>query len=462
MSLREKIVRGGAYLTARHGLSLIIGLVGIVLLNRAIGPENYGLYASALGITGYLSTLAGLGINVYILRREDEPEINIFHQAFTLVFLTGASGLLLGVAAFPLLQWWFQNPAFIPPLLTMLVTLPLTALASPAMARLEHSLNYRAVASIELAGQLIYYTVSLILAYLGRGVWAPVTGYLAWQFFFPIAACATARLSPRPFWNRSLVRDMLGYGASYSASIWVWQLRTLVNPLLIGRYLGPEGVGYIALVIKIVESLSFIKGAVWRLSIVTLSKLQGDYLLLKHAAEEAMTLQVLALGPLLAIFACSAPWLIPIIFGESWNAVLILYPFIASGCLVNTLFSMHSSALYVLRRNSDVTIFHVVHVALLAGGVLLFLPRFGLLGYGLAEVLALLSYAVIHLQVGRLFCYSYVRAVPWLISFLPPLFATIFNLPSGFLLWVPLLIVLTIPGPRQSLTEYTRVIRIKD
>lgn len=462
MNLREKVLKGGAYLAARQGLGLIIGLGGTLLLTRAMGPGNYGLFSSAFGIVGYIGSLAGLGINVYIVRREAEPGIDVYHQAFTLMFLTGMFGLTLGVALIPLLRLWLQNPAFIPPLVTMLLTLPLTAVAGPAYARLERDLNFRPVAALELSGQLLYYGIALVLAYRGMGVWAPVAAFLAGQIFLLVGACTLAHLIPRPYWSKPLIKEMVGYGAVYCASIWVWQLRTLVNPLIVGRYAGPEGVGHVALAIRLVEALSFVKGAAWRVSIAALGKLQGDCPRLKRAVEEAMVLQVLALGPLLAIFACLAPRLLPALFGERWNAVLVIYPFIALSYLVNAVFNMHSAALYVLRRNWEVTLFHVAHILLFAGGALVFLPRLGLLGYGLAEVPALVSYLVIHFQVRRLFRPSYMQAIPWLVSFLPPLFTAVIPFPSGVFLWVPLWVALAMPKPRSEILEYARVVRMRD
>ncbi|MDD4169949.1 MAG: oligosaccharide flippase family protein [Desulfotomaculaceae bacterium] len=462
MNLRKKVLQGGAYLAVRQGLGLIIGLGGALLLTRIIGPENYGLYSAALGIVGYMGNLTGLGINVYIVRREAEPNISVYHQAFTLMLITGVSGMLLGVAAIPLLQVWLQNPAFIPPLLVMLLALPLTAMAGPAMARLERDLNYRSVAIVELAGQFIYYGIALSLACLGKGVWAPVMAFLTGQFFLLTGACILSRLIPRPYWSTALVKEMVGYGAGYSASIWVWQLRTLVNPVIVGRYAGPEGVGYVALAIRLVEALSFIKGATWRLSIAAFGKIQGDYTRLKRALEEAMVLQVLALGPLLAGFACIVPWVLPVLFGERWNTVLFIYPFIAVSYLLNAVFSMHSSVLYVLQRNREVTWFHIAHILLFAGGAFLFLPRFGLIGYGAAESLALLSYLVIHCQIRRLFHVSYMRAFPWLISFPPLFFTSIFTLPAGILLGIAFGVVLVIPKFRKEVLEYTRVIKLRN
>lgn len=449
------------YLVVRQGLGLVLGLGGIVLLSRTIGPANYGLYASAVSIVSYLGNLAGLGVNVYLVRLEIEPERDVYNQAFTLTFISGVCGILLGVAAVPFLQQWLKNPAFIPPLLAMLPALPFIAMTGPVLARLERDLNYRAVAAIELTGQIIFYVVSLVLAYQGKGVWSPVAGYLVWQIYQLAAACYAGRFMPHPYWCKRLTQDMLGYSAGYSASIWIWQLRSLVNPLFVGRYAGPEGVGYVALAIRLVEALSFVKTAAWRLSIVAMAKLQKDNTRLQRFMEEATVLQILVLGPLLASFAWMAPALFPFVFGESWNSVLTVYPFIALGCLINAAFSMHSSVLYVYRRNWEVASFHVLHIILFALSALFLVPRFGPPGYGLAEVPALFAYIVIHFQVIKVLSPSYLKILPWLISFIPPLFAASFTFPINLLILLPLAVFLCIPAFHIQLIEYGKMIKIK-
>jgi O-antigen/teichoic acid export membrane protein len=461
MRLREKVLRGGVYLVVRQGLGLILGLGGVVLLSRAIGPANYGLYASALGIVSYLGSLAGLGVNVYLVRLEFEPDRDIYNQAFTLTFITGLCGILLGIASVPFLQHWLKNPDFIPPMLAMLPALPFIAMIGPVMARLERDLNYRAVASIELAGQIIFYLVSLTMAYQGKGVWAPVAGYLTWQIYQLAAACAATRYRPRPFLRRLMLGDMLRYSAGYSASIWIWQLRSLINPLFVGRYAGPEGVGYVALAIRLVEALSFVKAAAWRLSIATMGKLQTDVQRLQKFMEEATILQVLVLGLVLTSFAWIAPALFPFVFGDSWNSVLTVYPFIALGYLINAAFSMHSSVLYVYRRNWEVALFHVLHIILFAGGVLFLAPRFGPAGYGMAEVPALLSYIVIHFQVVKVVNPSCIKTLPWLISFIPPLFTPLLQFPFNLLLLLPLVVCLFIPAFNIQLIEYGKMLKSK-
>jgi PST family polysaccharide transporter len=89
---------------------------------------------------------------------------------------------------------------------------------------------------------------------------------------------------------------MVGYGLGFSASMWVWQLRLLVNSLVVGRYAGADAVGYVALAIRIVDQLSVLKDIVWRLSIPALAQVQGKLARMVKAISEGASLQIMASG----------------------------------------------------------------------------------------------------------------------------------------------------------------------
>ena len=401
-SLRTQVLRGGTFLVIRQGLGVIIGLGGVLLLTRAIGPEKYGLYAACLNIFGYVQSLSQLGIEIFVVRREGEEDSQVYHQAFTLLLLLGLGGMLLSLLGLPLLSQWVRLDGFSSVAGVIFLGLPLVLLSQVPLARLERRLDYKRVAVIELGSQLIYYLVALPLAFQGAGVWAPVAGWCTQQIQTVGLLFLISRYRPRLCWNPDLIKQMLSYSVGYSASSWVWQLRNLVNPLVVGRYAGAEAVGYVALAIRLVEVLSFVKGATWRLSIAALGRLQGDPIRLGKAVSEGMSLQILALGPLLVAASWVSPLILPLLFGDRWLPVIQIYPFIALSYLSNAMFNMHSSVLYVLQKNWEVTAFHVVHIILFAGASLLLVPRLSnIVGYGWGEVVALGSYAVIHIFVVR-------------------------------------------------------------
>lgn len=456
MSLKTQVMRGGTYLVLRQGLGVIISFGGVLLLTRIIGPEQYGFYAAATAIFLYLQILSQLGIEVYLVRREGEEQLKVYHQAFTLLLLQGLTGMLLASVALPLVGAWVKLEGFRPVAQVLFLGLPVVLLNQLPMARLERNLDYKRVAMIELLGQIAYYMVAFPIAFQGAGVWALVAGWWVQQLQSLVLLYWSANYRPRFYWDLKLVKQMLSYGLGFSASIWVWQLRTLINPLLVGHYAGAEAVGYVALAIRLIEILSFVKVATWRISIATLARLQGNRERLVKAVSEGMALQILALGPLLAVVSWVAPWFIPLVFGSRWLPMLEVYPFIALSYLSNSMFNMHSSALYVLQRNWSVTAFHVVHIVLFAGAAFLLLPRLGLVGYGWAEVAALVSYFAIHIYLVRnIGTPDYRLAGLWGGACALALFAY----PLGWWAALGLVAVVFLPQTHQKLGDYLKSLR---
>lgn len=401
MSLRSKVLQGGLYLAVRQGMGMVISLVGVLLVTHVIGPQQYGLYASAFGVFYYLQNVCQLGVVIYLVRREGENNATVYHQAFTLLLLSGLLGMGVIWLGFPWLVDWIRLDGFKPIFQALLFSLPVVLLSQVPLAKLERELNYKQVAWIELVGQLAYFVVALIVTFRGGGAWGLVAGWWTQQLYMFVFFLWAARYQPRLCWQPKLVKQMLVYSLGYSASVWVWLIRYLVNPLIVGRYLGAEAVGYVALANRMVEMLGFIKTATFRLSIAALARLQSDPVRLAQAVTDGMRLQVLALAPFLVVVSWIGVWLLPLMFGVKWLPVMEVYPFIAVSLLANTLFTLHSSALYVLHRNWEVAIFHMVHIGLLIAVALFAIPKVGLIGYGYAEVATIASYGVIHAFLVR-------------------------------------------------------------
>ena len=400
-NLRSLVMRGGAYMGMRQLSGIFLSIGGMVMLTRAIGPANYGLYIAALNIFAFIQVILQGGVRAYLVRQNEEGEERVYDQATTLMLIFGVAGTALMLAALPLLEGWERMDGFGPVALAMFLNLPVTLLIMVPMARLERNLDYKRVAISEFAGAATYYLVALPLAFEGLGVMAPVVGWWTQQLVTLVFVCRAARYLPRLSWDRKLVGSMIRYGTSFSASNVIFQTRQLVNPLIVGPYLGAEAVGYVALAIRLVARLTFLKETAYRLSIPALARLQQDRPRMVRAVSEGMKLQLLALGPLLVGFGWVAVWLLPFVFGPKWEPAMEIYPFIALSYLINALFNMHSSALYALRRNLKVASFTLTHVILFAGSALLLVPRLGLVGYGAAEIVALTSYVVIHVNFTR-------------------------------------------------------------
>lgn len=400
-SLRERVLRGGAYLTVRHGLGTVINVAAVLLLTRIVGPGEYGLYAAAIGAFTAVQLASQLGLNVFLLRTEEEPGLSLYHQA-AMVLL--ASGLLLGgigVLLAPLIENVTRLAGLAPLVAVTFVALPVSNLALVPMARMERELEYRSVTWAELVAQLLFVAVGAPLAFLGWGAWAPLLGWWAQQLAHCLLYHRIAQYRPGWHYDRALIRRMLHHGVGYSASLWLWQFRRLVNPFVVGRFLGAEAVAFVAVATQIVTHLSFVANATWRLGTSALARVRHDTERTMKAINEGMPLQILVVAPFLVAFGLVAQWVVPALLGRDWTTLARVYPYIAVAYTTIAAFNLHCSALYVRGLHARISIYHVAHVVLLLGAALLLVPRFGLIGYGYAELINLASFLVLHLVVAH-------------------------------------------------------------
>jgi O-antigen/teichoic acid export membrane protein len=461
--LRQQVLRGGFYLVGRQAIALVVSVIGVTFLVRLIGPTNYGLFTGASSITFVLGGLGTYGLDVYLVRRERALTKEDYDQAFTLLAISAA---VVGSAAFwlgPRLLDLLDVSRFAPPLRVLAFSLPFTLLAAPALASLERSLNYRVVAIIEMTGQFLYYGVALGLALGGAGLWSPVAAYFSWQVWLMGTTYIATTYRPALTWRRSLIRDMVDYGFSYSLSNWLWQLRGLVNPLVVGHFVGPAAVGFVGLAARLVEVAAFVRTAAWRLSIAAFGRVQRDYGRFRRVVEEAMALQVLAVAPLLAALGTVGPWLLPAVLGDRWHPVIRVFPYIALGMIFQAVFTMQTSMLYVVGRGRSVIPVNALHIGLFSGGALLCVPAFGFVGFGFAELIALAGYLLLDRQTQKVFRVSYADALPWVLAFTPPLFALYLAPAFVPVLWLPLAVIGLHPRQRRQIRGFlSYVIRRAD
>ena len=459
--LKAVALRGGAYIVVRQGLGMVLSLIGVLFVTRVIGPANYGVFAASFGIVGFVATVGTWGIDVYLIRKPEVVEKREYNIGFTL--LLAISGVfVVSIISGRALICNAIHIAQASPILTLLAFyIPSNLLSLPGVVQLDRELRFRRVAYNELASQVLNYSVAVPLALRGAGAWAPAVGMLTQQGSLLAFTYIATSFRPRLTWDSKLVRDMLGYGLSYSSSVWVWQLRTLINPVIVGRFAGVTAVGNVALAIRMTEVLSFAKGATWRVAMAALAKLGESRERLRKSIEEGMRLQALAVGFPLAVFAVLAPFVLLPIFGHRWDPALRVFPFIAIDYLCNSMFNLHASVLYLLRRNMQVTWFHATHVAVFISSCLILVPRHGIVGYGIASLIAILPYVLLHraiaISVGEP---NYAAAAIWFVAASVTVLGSTSSSHIRLLLVALLIVPLLVPRERAHMAGYMRLLFI--
>lgn len=416
-------MQGGMLLLGRQAISALLKLIGVLLIARVLGPEHYGAFVAAFGVYQYVLSVGQVGIGIYLLRHAREVTDEQYGTAYSILAFLALALVIVLEAGMGLVASWVNVEGFGEVMRVLVLAVPIQVLAVPAMARLERALDYKYVALVELLGQVAYYVAAIPLVMMGFGPVALAYSWGVLQAVSLILAHVFSRRLPVFSWNTHVAKDMMHYAISFSIANWIWQVRSLVNPMIVGAYLGAYAVGMVGMAIGLLEMLSVVKTIIWRLSIALLAKIQTDRERLRSATTQGMEVMTLAIGTIVLGFGWFGPVIIPLVFGERWLPVLDIYPYIAIGYLTNSLFNMHTAVLSVMGHTRQLAVYQAAHVVVFVASALLAVPQLSMLGYGLSEIAALPVYVLLHVMVLRLIgSPNYLVTLIWWIGIVVGLF----------------------------------------
>lgn len=463
-SLKSKVLKGGIYMSIRQFAISLLSLLNILIVARILGPEKYGVVTVSLGIFYFSTTTARLGIHRYIVRKSDIVGDEL-HSIRTFYFILGIFATLILWSLSPAIGWWSRSAEVAQAIRWLAPGLCIDLVGIISLSMLERELRFIEVGVVETVAQVANYLTAIGLVLLGWEYQGPVIGTLVRFILQTFLVC---RLYPIPIslsLNLKDIKPALSYGLSYFASEWILTLKNMRVSVIVSRLLGVEAAGFISIAVRLSQQLAMLRHVFRRMSISVMAKLVDEPDRMRNAISKSMVYQVATVGSICAAFSCLSAWIVPIVFGEEWLTSVKIFPFIAFGILVSSIFDLHASALYAVGRNFSVARLNLLYVGLLWLMSIALIPSFQLWGYGFAEIIALVSFFLAHQAIVKL-CGSpnYIDAALLAIATSIPLFLGIWLSPlvSVSILFASYSMSLLIrPSLRSSFWELFKILRKK-
>ena len=457
-NLRSSALQGGSYLALREIAGIGIRMIGVVTVTRLVGPHSFGVYASAAAFVVVVAVTAQMGMEVYLIRQSEEPSPELYDQVFTFLLVVSVALTIVAAGLVVLAQHLIRG--FDPTgrvTLVLLISVPINVLWSPAQAKIERRFGYRHMAWLELGGDATLYLVAISLAAIGGGAMSLAIAYIAWQLWLLVGSYWLAEMRPRWNWSRAANHDLMRHGVPYSSSGIITMLKSLINPIVVGSFYGTTAVGYVALALRLVDTLAFAQRATWRLSLVAMTKVRDQRDRLQRGIQEAMLLQLLSSAPPIVGVAMLARWIIPLAFGRVWLPAVPVLVLLSIERLVTAPLTVEYAFLFTHARNGVVAVATAINTAVTFALAILLVWRFGIDGYGWAFLIGSATWIYLHVQARRILPYRYTPLLPYYIGLLPLTLFSLLRWPIDVLVFVPAAIVLLKPSIRSELLRVARV-----
>lgn len=367
---------------------------GLVVLARALRPEDFGLFRVLLVVSVFAALTNELGVPDALIQRK---EITPAHEATAWWLCVSAA---LGTAAVlylaaPAIAAVMKMPGLREGVRLLCVPILLEGTAVAANARLRRRLSFGALAAADVLAEGAFLATALALLWRGLPMWS-LPGGLAARFVVHAATVWVADpyppLSP-PTWEAA--RDFARFAATVWSGRLVYVLSSNADYLLIGRMLGGSALGFYAMAWDLLRFVpDLLHRVAGRVTFPAFCRLQDDRGELAHVYLEFFDYVARIVLPMAACAAIAAPEIMRTLYGPDWTPAALPMRLLAAGLALRGLRFGIGSVYYSKNRPSFDIYLHGARLGLIVAAVCGF-ERWGLFGVssGMSAVEAAVSVA---------------------------------------------------------------------
>ncbi|MFT4173282.1 MAG: lipopolysaccharide biosynthesis protein [Rhodocyclaceae bacterium] len=330
--LSSALMRGTLWSLALRWLTKVIGLVSTIVLARLLVPDDYGVMAMAMLVTGLVEVFLASGADNALLRQPNATRAYA-DSAWTMKIIEGVIVAAVVAAVAPLAAWYFREPRVAPVMWVLAGGFVIASLGSvgPLLARKD--LNFALEVRLGIIAKVISFFVTILCAWWLRSYWALVIGVMSGH----LSGCVlTYTLHPhRPRWDTSHVRELWSFSQWLLVSGIGNYFASKVDEFVAGRIGSPGELGVYRVSAEVGTMVSVELGApINRALLPVLAAMQGDAARMRAALMKtvsAVNTVTLPAGIGLALVAEPA---VAVLLGPDWmSAVPYLRVFALMGAV---------------------------------------------------------------------------------------------------------------------------------
>lgn len=222
--------------------SRVAGPLAFLVIAWTLTPADFGVAAAATIFISFSQVVWDNGLSRTLVQQRERVD-----DAADIVFwLNLACSLTLALAFFvaaDAIAGFFTDPRVAPAIRVLVLQLPLSAITSVQVALLQRDFGFRRLTLSRLLSSLAAPACSVLLVLMGAGFWALVVGALAGQLVQTAVIWSGSNWRPRALFDKALAGEVWRFGRwSLLSGFLAWAFGW-VDSLIIGRFLGPEGLG---------------------------------------------------------------------------------------------------------------------------------------------------------------------------------------------------------------------------
>lgn len=404
----KRVRAGFGWLAGGRVATQTIQLASSIILARLLVPDDFGLLAMAMALSGIARAVGDFGVSAFVVQRSELTK-PFLDAAFTLNLAVFVAIGLVQILLAPIGAYLMEEPRVASVMVSLATVLPFTGVGSFFQSLLRRELRFAKVVTVNLGKVALMAGTACTLAGLGFGVWSLVLGIAASAVLGALLARVLAGTRPRIDFGavRLYRQEIVQFGKFATGNSLINYLVNNADYLLVGRLLSTVDLGFYSFAYERSRLVNArVLDLVASVSLPAFSRLKADSERMREAYLK-LTLGGFAITtPATVFLAVHAAIVIPLVFGEKWAPAVLPFQILSLHVIFNAATSGGGSVIYAVGR-PDVT-FRVMRWTVVPLVVAYYLgaEAAGIVGVAIAVVL-------VKSATSCLFIWTVFRQMEW-------------------------------------------------
>lgn len=351
INLKEAAASGLIWNALQKYATLGISFISSIILARLLTPYDYGCIGMLAIFIAVATIMIDGGFGSALLQKKrptQEDYSTIFY--WNLAISTVMYVLLFGGA--PYISKFYKIPLLTSVLRVQGIVLFINALKMVQSNQLRKSFRFKPMTITVIVSSIISLTVTIIMAYLGCGVWSLVVQNLLLAALPMIAFWFITKWRPLICFSKKSFKELFSFGGFMFLSSVIETIVDNVQGLMIGRFYNPSTMGYYSKA-KATESLAStgISQVINSFVLQLYSEVQDDYQALKNILKRFTTTLAYVTCPLIISMVFVATPLFIILYSDRWISCVPYFRILAFAGLAMCLQAINTHVIAAIGKS---------------------------------------------------------------------------------------------------------------
>ncbi|MER8504311.1 MULTISPECIES: lipopolysaccharide biosynthesis protein [unclassified Mesorhizobium] len=333
-NLKSEAIQSGVARMVSQGANLMLRVGYIATLARLLSPNDFGLVAMVVALTGILDVFTTAGLSSATIQRH---EIS-FEQVSALFWINVLVGILLTLvcaASAYLISTFYHEPRLLWITIAIAPGFLLNAAGVQHAALLERNLRYVTLSGIDTGALCLGIMAGVLLAFRGDGYWALIAPTLISPAVSSLGYWIATGWIPGLPRRGANIGSLLHFGGIVTLNGLVVYIGYNAEKVLLGRFWGAGSLGLYARAFQLIGiPTATINSAVGAVLFSALSRMQHDPARLRNFYLKGYSIVIAVTVPITMFSFLFAHEIITVVLGSQWTEAATIFRLLTPTILV--------------------------------------------------------------------------------------------------------------------------------